>query len=149
MGISDTTIDKTKSIWENVNNQAAVIIQIETLQAIHNLDAILTECGEHIDSVWLGSLDARVSMGLPGMWGAEKEWVEAVALYESTLAKHNKPSSGMAMGFDVDSKIAMARGKSLVISGSDIFPLMMQAGEAKQMHANLKAHDHKGIYKQL
>lgn len=90
MGISDTPIDSSKSIWENVNNQAAVIIQIETLQAIHNLDAILTECGEHIDSVWLGSLDARISMGLPGMGGSEKEWTDAVALYESTLAKHNK-----------------------------------------------------------
>ncbi|KAF7876798.1 hypothetical protein EAF04_001881 [Stromatinia cepivora] len=31
IGISDTTIDPTKSIWENVNNQAALIIQIETL----------------------------------------------------------------------------------------------------------------------
>ncbi|TEY39422.1 hypothetical protein BOTCAL_0457g00010 [Botryotinia calthae] len=149
MGISDTPIDSSKSIWENVNNQAAVIIQIETLEAIHNLDAILTECGEHIDSVWLGSLDARISMGLPGMGGAEKEWTDAVALYESTLAKHNKPSSGLAMGFNVDDKIAMARGKSLVVSGSDIFPLMMQATEAKQMHAGLKAHDHKGIYKIL
>ncbi|ESZ92892.1 hypothetical protein SBOR_6720 [Sclerotinia borealis F-4128] len=127
MGISDTSIDPTKSIWENVNNQAAIIIQIETLEAIHNLDAILTECGEHIDSVWLGSLDARVSMGLPNMWGEEKEWTDAVALYESTLAKHDKPSSGMAMGFSLDAKLAMAGGKSLLISGSDIFPLMMQA----------------------
>ncbi|KAI9641290.1 hypothetical protein NHQ30_010091 [Ciborinia camelliae] len=149
MGISDTTIDSSKSIWENVNNQAAIIIQIETLQAIHNLDDILTECGEHIDSVWLGSLDARISMGLPGLWGDEKEWTDAVALYESTLAKHNMPSSGMAMGFSVEAKLGMARGKSLLISGSDIFALMMQGGEAKQMHQNLVAHDHSGIYKKL
>jgi len=149
MGISDTPIDPARSIWENLNDQAAVIIQIESLQAIKNLDAILTECGEHIDSVWLGSLDARVSMGLPGVWGDEKEWNEAVALYEGTLAKHNKPASGLALAPTIEGKIQMARGRSLVVSGSDVFPLMGQANEAKQMHENLLAHDHSGIYKKL
>ncbi|KAJ8064099.1 hypothetical protein OCU04_007934 [Sclerotinia nivalis] len=149
MGISDTTIDSTKSIWENVNNQAAILIQIETLRGIQNLDAILTECGEHIDSVWLGSLDARVSMGLPGMWGDEKEWTDAVALYEGTLAKHNKPASGIAMGSSMEIKLGASRGKSLVVTGSDILPLMMQAGEAVEMRQNLVAHDHSGIFKKL
>lgn len=149
MGISDTTIDPSKSIWENVNDQAAIIIQIETLEAMQNLDAILTECGEDIDSVWLGSLDARVSMGLPGIWGGEKEWTDAVALYQGTLAKHNKPSSGIAMGYSIDDNVAMSRGKSLVLSGSDIFPIMMQAEEVKAMHAKLLPHDHSGIYEKL
>ncbi len=40
-------------------------------KAIRNLDAIPAACGKHIDSVWLGGLDCRVSMELPG-FGAKK-----------------------------------------------------------------------------
>src|SRR5271168_4206164 len=64
-GLSDIPHDPSKTIWENLNEQAAIIIQIESLEGINNLDAILTEVGNHIDAVWIGSLDARVSMGLP------------------------------------------------------------------------------------
>lgn len=32
-----------------------------------------------------------------GLGGNEPEWLEAVALYESTLAKHDMPASGLAI----------------------------------------------------
>lgn len=73
-GISDTRIQPKLSVHQNLNNQATIIIQIETIIGIQNLDVILTAIGEHIDSVWLGSLDARISMSLEGFWGDEKEW---------------------------------------------------------------------------
>jgi 4-hydroxy-2-oxoheptanedioate aldolase len=49
---SGQAMDASLSLWENLNNQAAIIIQIETLEAINNLDAILTECGKNIDAIW-------------------------------------------------------------------------------------------------
>ena len=66
-GITDGTVDPSLFFNQNLNRQAAIIIQIDSLEAIHNLDAILTEVGEQIDSVWLGSLDARISMDI--LWG--------------------------------------------------------------------------------
>lgn len=87
-------------LFKSVNKQAAVMIQIESLAGIHNLDAILTECPD-IDIVWLGSLDARVSMNLSVAFGKtndEPEWVEAEALFEATLKKHNKPRAGFGFG---------------------------------------------------
>jgi 4-hydroxy-2-oxoheptanedioate aldolase len=147
-GISDTCLDPSMTIQENVNRQAAVIIQIESLRGIHNLDAILTECGEHIDSVWLGSLDARVSMGLPGMAGMEPEWLGAVALYESTLKKHNKPASGLALG-PPEMKATMAKGKSFLVTGSDCFALLGQMGELAHMRDNFKAMDYSKVYKAI
>ena len=61
-GISDTLHDPSLTFWESLNQQAAVIIQLESREGVQNLDAVLTECGEHIDACFLGSLDLRASM---------------------------------------------------------------------------------------
>lgn len=147
-GFSDMTLDPSATLHENVNRQAALIIQIESLRGMQNLDAILTECGEHIDSVWLGTLDARVSMGLPGLLGEEPEWVEALAIYESTLKKHNKPASGLSLG-PPEMKAAMARGKSFLVSGSDFYALLGQTSELTYGRENFKAMDYSKVYKEL
>lgn len=124
-GISDTCIDPSVTFVQNMNRQAAVVIQIESYEGIKNLDAILTAVGDQIDSVWLGSMDARTSMEIPagGIWGDEKEWLDAVALYESTLKKHNKPASGLALG-SPEMRRRMARGRSFMVTTSDMFTLM-------------------------
>ena len=98
--ISMQCCDSRLSFWENQNEQAAVIIQVESLEGINNMDEILTVVGEHIDSIWLGNLDCRVSMGLPGFWGEEPEWIQAMNTLRATLTKHNKPYSGLALGDD-------------------------------------------------
>lgn len=51
------------------------MIQIETVEAIDNLDAILTGLPD-IDAVWLGTLNIRVSMDLVtnGEGGPEPEY---------------------------------------------------------------------------
>jgi 4-hydroxy-2-oxoheptanedioate aldolase len=148
-GLSDIPVNPKSTLHECVNNQAAIIIQIETIEGIKNLDAILTECGEYIDSVWLGSLDARVSMGLPGMGGTEPEWLEAVALWESTLAKHNQAASGFALGTP-EAKAYLSRGKSFLMVAADVFTLV-GAGcqDLAEARADYKKQNHKGIYKQL
>lgn len=107
------------SFWENQNNQAALIIQIESLEGINNLDAMLIDIGEHIDSVWLGSLDLRVSMGLPGFWGQETEWLNALDTFESILRKHDKPYSGLATGDDEWLKLR-GEGRSVMFVSSDL-----------------------------
>ena len=148
-GLSDMPVDPSKTLHECVNDQAAIIIQIETLAGIHNLDAILTECGEYIDSVWLGSLDARVSMGLAGMGGAEPEWLEAVALFESTLTKHNQAVSGFSIGTP-ETKAMLSKGKSFLMVAADFFSIVGQGlQELATSRVEYKQQSQEGVYKRL
>jgi 4-hydroxy-2-oxoheptanedioate aldolase len=148
-GLSDTPVDPTSTLHECVNDQAAIIIQIETVAGIKNLDAILTECGEYIDSVWLGSLDARISMGLSGIAGAEPEWLEAVALYESTLAKHNQAASGFSLGTP-EAKAELSRGKSFLMVAADFFAIVANGcADLAGARGEYKQQNHNGIYKRI
>jgi 4-hydroxy-2-oxoheptanedioate aldolase len=96
--LTDTALEPEHGLWESLNHQSALMIQIETLEGIHNLDAILTEVPD-IDAVWLGAIDTRASMGLPsghGIRGTEPEWLEAVEFFHATVRKHNKPYAGFS-----------------------------------------------------
>ncbi|EFR04286.1 HpcH/HpaI aldolase/citrate lyase family protein [Nannizzia gypsea CBS 118893] len=93
-GLSANTIDPSLSIWESVNKQAALIIQIESEVGVNNLDAMLASVGDNIDAVWIGTLDLRVSLGFDGMWGEEPEFLAVIKRYEDTLRKYDKPNSG-------------------------------------------------------
>ncbi|TFB06462.1 4-hydroxy-2-oxo-heptane-1,7-dioate aldolase [Trichoderma ghanense] len=97
-GVTDMTFEPGRDIYEAMNHQAAIMIQIESLAGINNLDAILTEVPD-IDIVWLGTLDCRVEMNLPsnmGQGGNEPEWLAAKQKFFDVLDKHDKPYGGFA-----------------------------------------------------
>jgi 2-keto-3-deoxy-L-rhamnonate aldolase RhmA len=119
-GFSDQCYDPSLSLWQNLNSQAAIVFQIESLEGINNLDA-----------VWLGTLDCRVSMSLPGFAGDEPEWLAAVAKFHAVIKKHNKPSSGFAMG-PPEVLLKMGKGRSFLIVQSDIASLLGLG--AKSLH---------------
>lgn len=130
-GVTDTSIDGSKTFHQNLNEQAAVIIQIESLEGINNLDDILTEVPQ-IDACWLGTLDCRVSMDLAGnggMGGPEQEWQDAVATYERIMKKHNKPRAGFAFG-PPEVMRSMGQKKSFVVTAADVVAL---AGMAENL----------------
>lgn len=126
--ISMQRCDPSLSFWENQNQQAAVIIQVESLEGIHNLDEIVISVGVHIDSVWLGNLDCRVVMGLPGFLGEEPEWVHAMNILRATLSTHNKSYSGLALGDDEWLK-KRGEGRSLMFMSSDLAAVFRTADE--------------------
>ncbi|EFW19032.1 hypothetical protein D8B26_007220 [Coccidioides posadasii str. Silveira] len=134
---SSVTIDSSRSIWENVNNQAALIIQIESEIGIKNLDAILTLVGDQIDAVWIGTLDLRVSMGLDGLWGEEPEFQSAIRLYEETLRKHDKPNSGGCF----TGNWSLGSNKSFVVVAGDWLGLLGQRDNIQTARENLPASD--------
>ena len=129
-GLTNTALEPDNGFWESLNNQSALLIQIETLEGIHNLDSILTEAPD-IDVVWLGALDARVSMGLPGgfsVQATEKEWLEAVELFRTTVRKHNKPYAGFSFGKGEELRKATSNMAMCIIT-SDTTKLAEMMGE--------------------
>jgi 2-keto-3-deoxy-L-rhamnonate aldolase RhmA len=131
-GLGATTIDASRSIWENFNDQAAVIIQIESERGV-----ILTSVGDQIDAVWIGTLDLRVSMGLDGMWGEEPEFQNAVQLYEETLRKHNKPNSGASF----NENWTLGANKTFTVVAGDWLALLSQRDTIQSARQNLLASD--------
>lgn len=126
-GLTDQVYDTEKhiDIWHAVNDQAAIMIQIETIEGINNLDAILTECPE-IDAVWLGTLDCRVSMDLPGnggMGGQEPEWMAATQKYMEVTEKHKIARGGFALGSD-EFFTMLSKNLHFVVCASEILTLM-------------------------
>jgi 2-keto-3-deoxy-L-rhamnonate aldolase RhmA len=144
-GVTDISYDGTRDIHKCLNDQAAIMIQIESLKGINNLDAILTEC-PNIDIVWLGSLDCRVSMNLAGAMGGigatEPEWLEAVAKFEATIKKHDKPLGGFAFGNppfgSPEAILAAGQKMSLIMITADVLHLMAlgnDLGQARELLA--------------
>lgn len=137
-GLTDTPFNSQKDMWRNWNDQAAVVIQIESLQGIDNLDAILTEVPE-IDAVWLGMLDARISMNMPSGFGVqcdEPEWLTAVGKFQSTLKKHDKPYAGFAFAKGEELR-NVTESMSMCVITSDVPKLMEMGGQLAEAKSAL------------
>ena len=142
-GVTDGSHDPNMTLYQNLNEQAGIMLQIETLQGIRNLDAILTEVPD-IDCVWLGTLDTRISMNMAGnggMGGPEPEWLEAVELFDQTLAKHGKARAGFAFGDEAASR-KTGQHNVLNVVAADVIALMgmseLQANARKWFPAEEK-----------
>src|SRR5438046_3937677 len=100
------------------NDEIIVAVQIESAQAVQNLDDIISVPG--IDVAFVGPNDLHAQLGLtPSTEGAEPEFVEAVERIKASARKHN-----VALGiFSKDGEAAAERvrqGFSMISVTSDI-----------------------------
>ena len=104
------------------------IYNTDSFTGIENLDTILTEVPE-IDIVWLGALDTRVSMSLPGNFGfgGEPEWIAARTKFFEVMNKHDKPYGGFGLCVPpvgtVDVVREAAQRMSMICVTSDVLHL--------------------------
>jgi 2-keto-3-deoxy-L-rhamnonate aldolase RhmA len=69
------------------SKEIKLIVQIEHINAIKELDAILSIDG--VDGTFIGPYDLSGSIGKPGQWD-EPEVVNALKIYEETVKKYDK-----------------------------------------------------------
>jgi 2-keto-3-deoxy-L-rhamnonate aldolase RhmA len=72
---------------DSASKEIKLIVQIEHIDAIRDLDAILQTDG--VDGTFIGPYDLSGSLGKPGRWD-EPDVKEALFIYEETVRKYDK-----------------------------------------------------------
>lgn len=100
-----------------LEEESVVIAQIEHIDAINNLEEILTT--EGIDGTIIGPYDLSASMGKPGKF-EDSDVVQAIALYEKILKKYKKPLGYHVVSSDfAQVKERIDKGYSFVAFNTD------------------------------
>jgi 4-hydroxy-2-oxoheptanedioate aldolase len=109
-----------------VNREILFGVQIETQQAVENLDAILDVKG--VDLCFIGPNDLHLALGYPPMfWSAEPRFVKAVRRVEEACRSRNIPLGTLCK--DVSSaKDRIRDGYTFVGMGSDAHFILQYAG---------------------
>lgn len=98
------------------NEDIPIILQVETVKAFENLDAIVSTPG--VDVVWIGHYDLTVSMGIPAQFDHPR-LLQAMDDLVATCRKH-----GVAPGFLPPTQESAAywisKGFRMISLGSDI-----------------------------
>jgi 2-dehydro-3-deoxyglucarate aldolase len=87
--------------YKTANDELLISIQIETQEALDNLDEILSVDG--IDACYIGPWDLSVSLGLgvPPTWD-EPKYAAAFDRVLEVSAKHNKPAGLFAISSNIE-----------------------------------------------
>ena len=72
---------------DNISKDIKLIVQIEHINAIKELDAIISTDG--VDGTFIGPYDLSGSLGKPGQWDSS-DVKEALMIYEQTTKKYDK-----------------------------------------------------------
>lgn len=109
------------------NREVLVSIQIETRQAIENLDAILDVPG--LDMIFIGPNDLHMSYGLsPRYWSDDAPFVAAVEQVKAGCARRGLPL-GILSGDGATGRQRVAEGFAFVGIGTDANTLLRGAGQ--------------------
>jgi 2-dehydro-3-deoxyglucarate aldolase len=101
---------------ETANTSTAVIVQVEHIEAVKNIAAILAVPG--VDAVFIGPYDLSASLGKPGRI-QDADVRKAIAAVQAACSKKKTPA-GIFSGDIPGARKALAEGYSLVCSGIDI-----------------------------
>lgn len=102
---------------KTANQEIAVILQIEHIEAINNLEEILNVKG--VDAVFIGPLDLSGSMGITGEL-ENPHFKKALAKFTSLCKKHRIPAGLHIIKHDEKNiKIALKNGYQFIALGLD------------------------------
>ena len=101
---------------EEMNREVAVIVQIESTEALQNVDQIAAVAGA--DVLWIGQYDLTTSLGIPGQFD-HPDFDAALRTVVSACERRGK-AAGMATDSVEDAERLLERGFRLLAYGHDI-----------------------------
>jgi len=116
----------TSAYLKRANDEILVILQVETPQAIENLDAIGKVPG--VDALFIGPMDLSTSMGHLGN-PAHPEVQAAIATVEAKAKALGMPLGTISAGWE-QAKMLYDRGYQLITLLSDVILLSKASAEA-------------------
>ena len=104
--------------YEKISKKIKIVIQIETIEAINNLEKILKVKGLH--STLIGPRDLSGSIGKVGDY-TNKKFLKALQQYEK-ISKKNKVSMGMHVAYPETNTVNkfIKKGYKFVAIGTDM-----------------------------
>lgn len=103
--------------FEHANEEIAVIVQIEHIDAVNHIDEILSVKG--VDAYFIGPADLAASMGLkPGLDLTEAAHAEAISRVVASGKKRHLPA-GILVGSAEAANARLAQGFQFIGIGSD------------------------------
>jgi 2-keto-3-deoxy-L-rhamnonate aldolase RhmA len=115
------------------NAEIMVSVQIESREAVENIDAIVETPG--LDMIFIGTFDLHISLGLaPILWDDNPTFRTAVDKVISACRRHNLPYGTLTPNADA-SAARLADGFTFVSMGTDMIHLL---GSINAQYAQLK-----------
>ncbi|WP_043003751.1 HpcH/HpaI aldolase family protein [Comamonas testosteroni] len=118
---------------QEANQQTSLIIQIESLQGVENLEAIL-QSSSHVDAVFLGPHDLAADIGLLGQ--PRHERVVALCVQAIRTATRLGKASGILCA-PQDMAVFQEAGARMFVLGSDMGVLLNSAAQLLQRFEEL------------
>jgi len=116
----------------NMHEEVLTVVQIETVEALSNVDAIAATPG--VDIVFIGPLDLSTALGVPGQVGHPKV-IEAANRVVAAAEKHGK-QVGIYCGTAEDSLFWAERGIKMISSGLDTILLQRAYADLRKVLPN-------------
>ncbi len=110
-----------------------VSIQVETMEAVNNIESIVQV--EGLDMIFVGPFDLHISMGLPpSLWSDNPQFLQAIEHVVQTCQQAKIPLGTIVPSAE-QAKIRAEQGFRFIGVGTDIFHLVTRIN---QQFSNLK-----------
>jgi 2-dehydro-3-deoxyglucarate aldolase len=121
----------------NANTITSVIIQIEHIDAIENIDEILSVSG--IDGVFIGPYDLSASMGIPGQFN-HPDMLDAIEEVEASSREYDVKLGTHIVNPDISEAVsAIEDGYTIVAYSLDITVLSsLYQDHIKEIRSNVE-----------
>ncbi len=120
-----------KAYTSNWNQESILILQIESVRAVKNIEALLEF--EEVDGVMIGPYDLSGSLGIPGQIDSELVEKESQKVVESCKRHHKACGLHIVDPSNESIRSALDNGYTFLALSSDVFMLQKWGQETKRL----------------